>query len=686
MEDSKLYLFEGKREIEMCYIEKEVEMEDSKLGSFEVNRETDSSETECNMLMLSDFNNQNNTNHSAHVNMKIENDDLVDFVHVTANESFYMKETEFNTDLPVNAVKDNQTMINRSENNGEAFNWDKISKLSSSNDTEEKNKQTRMKCYKYKFGKKEFSFKSPIISVDKSLTMLYGGIHLNNTSPENQESKEKQGVENNAHVNINESFNIKDRELNMDLLVNSEIENKSENNGKTFNYDNISKLISSNDTEEVNKQTKMKCYKYKFGEKEFSFKSPVVSVDKNLPMLYMLYGGKHSNTTSPEDQAFKERQGMENNAYMDSYKSELENIKKLNKSEAEKPVSVVSSSHDHPVCCQESLSEENENTNMISYKCKFCKKDSFSKSSLRSHIKLHKESEGFVSYLPKQPCVDLIKSDENKDQIIGKVYNCFLCKKEFTIESSMIRHIELHKEKRQHKCKICGKGFKRKHQLQKHEVIHTDCKPFKCDSCQTSFKNARELRQHIRNPQKEIFDCSECGESFNTYDALRRHENVHSRLSSFSCHICGKKVSHSNKERHLKLHDSKKHYRCAKCGIKFTFKCHYSRHLLNHSETKPYKCHFDICDKTFKSKPELKKHLRLQHQKFMNFSFCHPCGKAFKYRSQLLIHENMHRQDKGFTCDICGKKFSYKNSMIKHQQIHFEEKPFECAPRNVKKI
>ncbi|CAC5361123.1 unnamed protein product [Mytilus coruscus] len=329
MEDSKLCLFEGKRETEMCYIEKEVEMEDSKLGLFEGKRETDSSETECNMLMFSGFNNQDNTNHSAHVNIKIEKDDLVDFVHVTANDSFYMKETEFNTDLPVNDVKDNQIKLKRSENNGEAFNCDKISKSSSSNDTEEKNKQTRMKCYKYKFGKKEFSFKSPVISVDKSLTMLYGGIHLNNTAPENQVSKERQGIENNAHVNTNESFNIKDTELNMNLPVNSEIENESENNGKALNCDNISRLISSNDTEEIKKQMKIKCYKYKFGEKEFSFKYPVVSVDKNLPMLYMLYGGKHSNITSPKDQAFKERQGIENNAHMESYKSEFENLKKL---------------------------------------------------------------------------------------------------------------------------------------------------------------------------------------------------------------------------------------------------------------------------------------------------------------------------------------------------------------------
>ncbi|CAG2185586.1 KRAB [Mytilus edulis] len=382
IEDSKLGLCEGKRESEICYIENEVKTEDSKLDLFEVKRETDSSENECNMLMSS------NTYHYAHVNIKIEKDDMVDVVHATETDIFNVKfkKTDFYTDLPLNDKKDRQTNLNRSENNGEAINCDKISKL-----------------------------------------------------------------------------------------------------------------ISCNKTEEKNKQTQTKCYKYKFGEKEFSFKFPVVSVDKNLPMMYMLNGDKRSGITSPDDQSSMARQGFKNDTQMESDKSEFENLKKLNKSESEKPVSVVLSSFNHQVSCQMSPCKENEITKMIPHKCKFCNKDFLSKFALRSHIKLHTESEGFVSYLPKQPRADLKTSDENKNHIIGKVYNCFLCKKVFTIESAMIRHIKLHKEKRKHRCKTCGKGFNQKHQLQKHEVIHTECKLFMCDSCQISFKNVSELKQHIRN-------------------------------------------------------------------------------------------------------------------------------------------------------------------------------------------
>ena len=68
---------------------------------------------------------------------------------------------------------------------------------------------------------------------------------------------------------------------------------------------------------------------------------------------------------------------------------------------------------------------------------------------------------------------------------------------------------------------------------------------------------------------------------------------------------------------------------------------------------------------------EKEKHSRIKHS-------CIICGKLFKSRSALLIHERIHMGEKPYSCNICEKRFTDKGNLAKHKRTHTGEKPYEC--------
>ena len=66
-----------------------------------------------------------------------------------------------------------------------------------------------------------------------------------------------------------------------------------------------------------------------------------------------------------------------------------------------------------------------------------------------------------------------------------------------------------------------------------------------------------------------------------------------------------------------------------------------------------YKC--DFCDKTFRKKDSLKRHIKIVHEGVKNHK-CDMCEKSFFTSSFLESHKtNFHLKNK---CDICEKGFS----------------------------
>ncbi|KAM4031921.1 uncharacterized protein ACNLHF_019306 [Anomaloglossus baeobatrachus] len=105
---------------------------------------------------------------------------------------------------------------------------------------------------------------------------------------------------------------------------------------------------------------------------------------------------------------------------------------------------------------------------------------------------------------------------------------------------------------------------------------------------------------------------------------------------------------------------------------------HHKLHLAalqrNSIGEKPHSC-FE-CGKSFKRKAYLIVHQRI-HTKLKPF-LCSECGKCFTQKFSLVIHQRIHTGEKPYSCSECGKCFNQRSSLVKHERIHTRES-LECG-------
>lgn len=244
-------------------------------------------------------------------------------------------------------------------------------------------------------------------------------------------------------------------------------------------------------------------------------------------------------------------------------------------------------------------------------------------------------------------------------------------------------------------CKGCGKGFSR----QCNRVIHEktcnsvnvsqsmtkkaagmgrDPFPLKCSQCPSKYKYRSHLLRHLQTHTRKTYACMYCGQKYTHQSRYLQHEafcdgvnkQMSSRLSSLMHPISSFKAAKLQSQA-----DIEGQYKCKFCTKTFIKPQSLRRHILTHTEVKPYRC--KACDSCFSRHDHLKLHQTRCNGKRQRLELCiakvslDDVGKGWQKLGKA--------QQNVFHCSSCSRSFSSQSNLRRHMSMsHVSKKPFSC--------
>ena len=89
------------------------------------------------------------------------------------------------------------------------------------------------------------------------------------------------------------------------------------------------------------------------------------------------------------------------------------------------------------------------------------------------------------------------------------------------------------------------------------------------------------------------------------------------------------------------------------------------------------------CDKVYRSKFNLKRHVEIAHLKIKRFE-CELCHGMYSSLQNLKEHRNLHSGLKPFVCSVCKETFRQASQLSLHKRVHMRPKPDH--PRDLSEI
>ena len=206
-------------------------------------------------------------------------------------------------------------------------------------------------------------------------------------------------------------------------------------------------------------------------------------------------------------------------------------------------------------------------------------------------------------------------------------------------------------------------------------------KQLKCfwPKCRYISNYESDLNRHIvQHLNKRQFVCEECNKQYNWSSILKQHKRLaHSNVRPLVCSESNCQKSFKFKEllkRHLKTHSTERSFKCDECDKRFHFKGRLLIHKRIHSKLMPFICDAIGCDRRFKSLISLKEHKIRFHFGIKSYKCFHNnCDKSFVTSGELKKHiAYRHSNDRPYKCQFpqCSSSFKTSNNLYKHNKIH----------------
>ncbi|XP_066254317.1 zinc finger imprinted 3-like [Euwallacea similis] len=204
--------------------------------------------------------------------------------------------------------------------------------------------------------------------------------------------------------------------------------------------------------------------------------------------------------------------------------------------------------------------------------------------------------------------------------------------------------------RQQFACPKCLLEFNARSKLFQHCTSHGQTGFFPCLFCPYIGHSKQNLINHLSSKHQSLQDstcelkppkhvCPKCPESFPGEVNLFRHMKNHVEEGKVSCPLCPFRTEGKNPGRNLMDHRRTMHVdtlgKCPECGVLLKKKDMKDHQMSVHlGKQKMYKC--SKCCERFYSSGDLNRHLST-HVELMYR--CSRCGKTYKYKWNLLVHE-----------------------------------------------
>nr|CAD7425093.1 unnamed protein product [Timema monikensis] len=234
-------------------------------------------------------------------------------------------------------------------------------------------------------------------------------------------------------------------------------------------------------------------------------------------------------------------------------------------------------------------------------------------------------------------------------------------------------------------CEVCLKTFSKRTYLRQHKIAHNGTRPHICLECNSKFIRSGDLTRHIK-----IHDRGKIIRDKQPVNILKKIAPIKETL--FSCKVCSKTFTKLvYLRRHVIIHSDRRPYECKVCKNTFTRSGDLSKHMRIHTRelTKlekedtaihEYAGEFvcKLCSRSFSKEFYLKQHTVVHIEKEPTTYLCDECGKAFKQRGALTQHKATHSTVKSHICSDCGKAFAFIGRLRDHLKVHAGVKPYLC--------